>query len=74
MAVEAGVVLVIDSDAHWVRTLDNIRYGVATARRAWVTAAHVANTRPWEELDLMRKRSARSSRPTPAGPAAAPGA
>jgi DNA polymerase (family 10) len=56
-AVEAGVTVVIDSDAHWTRTLANMKYGVATARRAWLTAANVANTRPWEELDRMRKRS-----------------
>jgi DNA polymerase (family X) len=55
-AVEAGVTLVVDSDAHWPRTLPNMRYGVATARRAWVTAAQVANTRPWAEVDKLRKR------------------
>ena len=47
-AGEAGVTLVIDSDAHWPRTLANMRYGVATARRAWLTADQVANTRPWK--------------------------
>ncbi|MGH2847661.1 MAG: DNA polymerase/3'-5' exonuclease PolX [Thermoleophilaceae bacterium] len=56
-AGEAGVTLVIDSDAHWPRTLANMRYGVATARRAWLTAGQVANTRPWAELDKLRKRS-----------------
>jgi DNA polymerase (family 10) len=56
-AGEAGVTLVIDSDAHWPRTLANMRYGVATARRAWLTAEQVANTRPWGELDKLRKRS-----------------
>src|SRR5918912_1014386 len=56
-AVEAGVTVVIDPDAHWTRTLGNMQYGVATARRAWLTADDVANTRPWEELDAMRKRS-----------------
>jgi DNA polymerase (family 10) len=55
-AAEAGVMLVIDSDAHWPRTLRNMRYGVATARRAWLTAAQVANTRPWAEVDKLRKR------------------
>jgi DNA polymerase (family 10) len=54
---QAGATLVIDSDAHWTRTLANMKYGVATARRAWLTAADVANTRSWEELDRMRKRS-----------------
>jgi DNA polymerase (family 10) len=57
-AVELGATLVIDSDAHWTTTLPNIGYGVATARRAWLTAANVANTRPWPELDALRKRGA----------------
>ncbi|MBA3261917.1 MAG: DNA polymerase/3'-5' exonuclease PolX [Thermoleophilaceae bacterium] len=56
-AGEAGVTLVIDSDAHWPHTLANMRYGVATGRRAWLTAEQVANTRPWAELDKLRKRS-----------------
>src|SRR4051794_14625697 len=56
-AVAAGATVVIDSDAHWTRTLANMKYGVATARRGWLTAADVANTRPWPELDKMRKRS-----------------
>jgi DNA polymerase (family 10) len=56
-AAEAGVTLVVNSDAHWPRTLANMRYGVATARRAWLTAERVGNTRPWKELDKLRKRS-----------------
>jgi DNA polymerase (family X) len=55
-AAEAGVTLLIDSDAHWPHTMKNMRYGVATARRAWLTRANVGNTRPWGELDRMRKR------------------
>ena len=55
-AAEAGVTLVIDSDAHWPRTLVNMRYGVATARRAWLTKDAVANTRPWAEVHRLRKR------------------
>jgi DNA polymerase (family 10) len=56
-AVAAGATLTIDSDAHWVETLRNIRYGVATARRAWIGPESIANTRSWEELDAMRKRA-----------------
>ena len=52
----AGAKLVIDSDAHGTNTLLNIRYGVATARRAWLSAGDVMNTRPWDELDRLRKR------------------
>jgi DNA polymerase (family X) len=56
-AADAGAVLVIDSDAHGVDTLRrNMRYGVATARRAWLAAEQVANTRVWPELARMRKR------------------
>src|ERR671930_1462793 len=40
-AADAGVRIVIDSDAHGVGTLSNLRYGVATARRAWLTADQV---------------------------------
>ncbi|QQG48616.1 MAG: DNA polymerase/3'-5' exonuclease PolX [archaeon] len=43
-AVEAGVPLVIDSDAHSVGELDNVAYGVLTARRGWVEAKDVMNT------------------------------
>ena len=56
-AAEAGVKLLVNSDAHWPETLGNMRYGVATARRAWLTAANVGNTLPWEELDRTRKRA-----------------
>jgi DNA polymerase (family 10) len=53
-AVKAGVRIVIDSDAHGVDTLANMRYGVATARRGWLTAADVLNARPWDEVLALR--------------------
>ncbi len=56
-AAAAGVPIVINCDAHRVAGFAVARYGVATARRAWLTAAQVANTRPWSELASMRKRS-----------------
>ena len=59
LAAESGVTIVIDSDAHGVNTLANVRYGVATARRAWVGPDRVANTREWPELDRLRKRGRR---------------
>jgi DNA polymerase (family 10) len=55
LAAEAGAMIVINSDAHRTRTFENMRYGVATARRAWLTAENVANTRPWRELQKLRK-------------------
>ncbi|MBN8866565.1 MAG: DNA polymerase/3'-5' exonuclease PolX [Solirubrobacterales bacterium] len=47
MAAEAGVRIVINTDAHRPETLDFIEYGIATARRAWITADQVMNTRSW---------------------------
>ncbi|HEY2140738.1 MAG TPA: DNA polymerase/3'-5' exonuclease PolX [Solirubrobacteraceae bacterium] len=55
-AVRAGARLLIDSDAHRTGTLQNMRWGIATARRAWLTKEDIANTRPWGELAQLRKR------------------
>ena len=55
-AASAGVKLVIDSDAHGPETLANMRYGVATARRGWLTRDDVANTRTWAQLRKLRKK------------------
>jgi DNA polymerase (family 10) len=44
-AMEEGVPIVIDSDAHSVGELDNVGYGVTVARRAWLEARNVMNTR-----------------------------
>jgi len=46
MAREAGVKLVISTDAHRVEELDAMRYGVDHARRGWCAKADIANTRP----------------------------
>lgn len=56
MAREAGATIVINTDAHGTDTLDNIAYGIATARRAWLAAADVANTRGWADFKKLRKR------------------
>jgi len=56
-AAEAGVLILVNSDAHSVRNLELMTYGIATARRAWLTAAQVANTRSWADLAPLRKRA-----------------
>jgi DNA polymerase (family 10) len=43
-AMEEGVPILVDSDAHAPAELDNIGYGVLVARRAWLEAKNVANT------------------------------
>ncbi|HEU4393603.1 MAG TPA: DNA polymerase/3'-5' exonuclease PolX [Solirubrobacterales bacterium] len=55
LAVDAGVEIVLNTDAHGVDTLDNMAYAVATARRAWLTKADVANTRGWREFSRLIK-------------------
>jgi len=55
-AVRAGVRIVIDSDAHRAETLQNMRWGVATARRAWLSKHDVANTRSWAQLEKLGKQ------------------
>src|SRR3954470_16099143 len=57
-AAEAGVMVLVDSDAHSARNFDLLRYGIATARRAWLTPEQVANTRSWAEFAPLRKRAA----------------
>jgi DNA polymerase (family 10) len=55
-AAEAGVGIVVSTDAHRVHELANLRLGVAQARRGWLTAAQVVNTRPWREVRKLMKR------------------
>lgn len=50
MAHEAGVRLVVSTDAHRVDELAWMRCGVDQARRGWCEAADIANTRPLDEF------------------------
>jgi DNA polymerase (family 10) len=56
-ARDAGVRILVDSDAHGASTLSNVRWGIATARRAWLRREDVANTLPWAEFAPLRKRA-----------------
>jgi DNA polymerase (family 10) len=55
-AREAGLKLVIDSDAHQLSALDYVELGVGQARRAWLTKADVVNSHTWKQIQRMRKR------------------
>jgi DNA polymerase (family X) len=59
LAAEAGVQIICTTDAHGTETLANIRYSVATARRAWLSADQIANTRNWRSFAPLRKRARR---------------
>jgi len=54
-AVELGCKLAINCDAHGVDGMDIAEYGVGTARRGWVTAADVVNTRPLPQMLALLK-------------------
>jgi len=55
-AAEAGVKLVISTDAHRVHELANMRLGVAQARRAWIGADQVVNARAWRDVKKLMKK------------------
>jgi DNA polymerase (family 10) len=50
LAVDAGIKLAINTDAHHVDHFNLAHYGVATAQRGWATARDVVNTWPLAEL------------------------
>ena len=55
VVADAGVKICLNTDAHRISTLENMRYGIATARRAWLTKADIANARPWGQFQKLRK-------------------
>ena len=59
-AGDLGIPITISTDAHAIAQLDFMRYGVAVARRAWLTAPDILNTRPERALSSWLK--ARSPR------------
>ena len=54
-AAAAGVPILVDTDAHSTKNFGLAKWGIATARRAWLTREQVANTRPWAELRPLTK-------------------
>ena len=59
-ARDRGIPLIISTDAHSVRALSRLQWGVQVARRAWVRASDVLNTRPVEELRASLRRNRRA--------------
>jgi DNA polymerase (family 10) len=60
---EAGGRCTISSDAHSTLDFDNIWLAVGSARRGWLEARHVLNTRPLEDFRaLLRERTQNGSR------------
>jgi DNA polymerase (family 10) len=57
LALQSGCKLAIDTDAHNKEELKNIRFGIATARRAWARSSDVVNTQHLQELKRTLRRS-----------------
>ncbi len=56
-AVEQGTLLAINCDVHAKKDFENLRFGVVTARRGWVTAEQCVNTWGRKKLgDWLHKR------------------
>ena len=50
-AIDAGCLIAIDCDVHAREDFDNLRYGVLTARRGWVTPERCVNA--WDQAKLL---------------------
>ena len=50
LALKFGVKFVIDTDAHEVDQMDNMRFGVSVARRGWVESKDVVNSWEWKKF------------------------
>jgi DNA polymerase (family X) len=59
VARELRVPVVVNSDAHSVRELGFLRYGVGIARRAWLGRADVLNALSVDELRAWRQARGR---------------
>jgi len=55
-AKEAGVTMAISTDAHRTADLQLIRFGLSVARRGWLEAEDVLNTRPLDEMLTLIRR------------------
>jgi DNA polymerase (family 10) len=49
-AAEMGIPICIDTDAHSIDQMDLLRFGILTARRAWLSADQVVNTWPLDKF------------------------
>jgi DNA polymerase (family X) len=55
-AKEAGLKLVVNSDAHQILAQNYVELGIGQARRGWLTKDDVANARTWKQLDKLRRK------------------
>ncbi|MGB7931923.1 MAG: DNA polymerase III, partial [Gammaproteobacteria bacterium] len=57
LARELGLKVAISTDAHGIEQLDYMRFGIGQARRGWLEAGDVLNTRRLDELRKLLRRN-----------------
>ena len=55
-AKEAGLKLIVNSDAHQIRAQGYVELGIGQARRGWLTKDDLLNTRTWAQFQKLRRR------------------
>ena len=55
-AKEAGLKLVVSSDAHQIRAQSYVELAIGQARRGWLTKDDVLNTRTWTQVEKLRRK------------------
>lgn len=56
MAKDIGIKIAISTDAHSANDLNFMRFGIGQARRGWLEAKDVLNTRSWSDLRKLLRR------------------
>ena len=55
-AKEAGLKLIVNSDGHQISAQNYVEFGIAQARRGWLTVDDVLNTRTWKQIEKLRRK------------------
>jgi DNA polymerase (family 10) len=55
-AIKLGLKIAVNTDAHRISELDNMRFGIYQARRGWLTPSDVINTYPMKKLMKSLKK------------------
>ena len=54
-AVDMGIPLAINPDAHRTSEFDYVQFGMGMARKGWAAAGNILNTKPWDEISRRKK-------------------
>jgi DNA polymerase (family 10) len=54
-AKEAGLKLVVSSDAHQIRAQGYVELAIGQARRGWLTKDDLLNAQPWSKFTKLRR-------------------